>query len=94
MKLTSILVSLVAASSSVAMAHGDIVDMTIASVTQGLAQLKVDHPEHIAHFQGVKAWPSADKIELKIYLPDNASVSYTCEHDEAAENETKCTMKM
>ena len=77
-------------------AHGNVVDMTAASVNEGIAQLKIDHPEHLDHFQGIKAWPVAADKKLKIYLPDNAFVNYTCKHDDllASVNKVKCTMEM
>lgn len=94
MKVSLAVASLAVYFSSIAFAHGKPIDMTTASVTEGIAQFKKDHPEHIEHFQGIKAWPVGTTIELKIYLPDNASVGYTCGHDEAAMGKLKCTMKM
>jgi hypothetical protein len=93
-KFALILVS--CAVSSVAFAHGDVLDMTAASVAQGLKQLEADHPEHVEHFQGVKAWPVGADIKLKIYLPDNVTMGYTCVHDDTipGENKVKCTMEM
>lgn len=92
MKILAIALSLIASTS--AFAHGTSVDMTGASISVALSQLKVDHPEHVAHFQGVKGWPEGDLINVKIYLPDNATVVYVCQHDESAPQEAKCTMKM
>lgn len=82
--------------STVALAHGNVLDMTAASVAQGLKQLKIDHPEHVDHFQGVKAWPVGSEIKLKIFLPANGLVNYTCVHNDQAvgENKVQCTMNM
>jgi uncharacterized protein (DUF1684 family) len=81
--------------SSVAFAHGDKIEMTQAAITQALAQFKTDHPEHLAHFQGVKGWPENDEIKIKIYMPDNATISYTCMHHDAQGGETlQCHMQM
>lgn len=79
-----------------ALAHGDLVEMTTVSVKQGLAQFKVDHPEHASHFTGVKAWPVGSDIKLKIYLPDNTTINYTCVHKENPDgtNNVVCTMEM
>ena len=82
--------------STVALAHGDVLEMTTLSITEGLKQLKKDHPEHVDHFQGVKAWPVEKDIKLKIYLPDNATLGYTCVHKDAGTDASKviCTMEM
>jgi hypothetical protein len=82
--------------SATAFAHGNILDMTAASVAEGLKQLKADHPEHVDHFQGVKAWPAGADLKLKIYLPDNVTIGYTCKHNDqaAGDNKVQCTMEM
>jgi hypothetical protein len=94
--MNKILVVLAAcAVSSLALAHGNVLDMTAASVTEGLKQLKIDHPEHVDHFQGVKAWPVGADIKLKIYLPDNVTVGYTCVHkDQGDAGKVACAMEM
>lgn len=79
-----------------ALAHGDLIEMTTVSVKQGLAQFKFDHPEHAMHFTGVKAWPVGSDIKLKIYMPDNTTINYTCVHKENPDgtNNVVCTMEM
>lgn len=92
MKILACAVSLCV--SAVALAHGNALDMTAASVTQVLTQLKVDHPEHVEHFQGVKGWPEGDTLKVRIYLPDSATLTYVCSHDDTAASKVKCSMQM
>ncbi len=82
--------------SASAFAHGDLIEMTTVSVKEGLAQFKKDHPEHATHFTGVKAWPVGSDIKLKMYLPDNTTINYTCVHKENPDgtNNVVCTMEM
>jgi hypothetical protein len=78
---------------AVTTAHGDILDRTATSVAEGLKQFREDHPEHVEHFQGVKAWADGDDIKRRVYLPENESMTYTCmQHGQGDNPAVQCHM--
>lgn len=79
-----------------ALAHGDKLEMTKASLTEALKDFKADHPQQVADFQGTKTWFDGDSAKVRIYLPNNVTMLYTCmHHDDGNGGEVlQCHMDM
>lgn len=79
-----------------AFAHGDKIEMNNLSIAEATKDFKKDHPDQVAGFQGTKSWFDADAVKVRIYLPNNVTMLYTCMHhdNENGEEVLQCHMEM
>lgn len=61
-----------------AFAHGDKIAMAAEGIAAGLKKFEADNADQVAGFAGVKGWIDADKVMVKVYLPNSASMTYGC----------------
>jgi hypothetical protein len=62
---------------TLAVAHGNAVSLSADSVRMASEDFEKDG-SLVQKFAGVKAWPEGDKIRVRFYLSDNATVEYGC----------------
>lgn len=67
----------------VAFAHGNKVGGTGKAIEAALEKFGQEENHTVVDgFLGVKGWPDQDKVQVKIYLPNNAFIQYSCvEHE-------------
>ncbi len=72
---------------TLALAHGNKIDMTGDGIVAALSKFSKEETAQTANFSGVKGWLDADKIMVKVYLAANANITYACTMTEAGEGE-------
>ena len=78
-----------------AFAHGDKLDMTVDATAEALKTFKADHADQVVGYQGIKFWFENDIMKVRIYLPNSATMLYSCAHSDEGGNEViKCQMQM
>lgn len=79
-----------------AFAHGDKIEMTKASLAEALKNFSFDHADQIKDFQGTKTWFDGDTAKIRVYLPNNVSMVYSCKHqvDGNGGEVVRCQMEM
>lgn len=87
--IVTLLVSIVPA---FAFAHGNKVDTTSHALSTALQKFSQEEAANIPNFLGVKAWPDGHNIQVKVYLPENGVILYTCgEHEMDGQEMMMCT---
>ncbi len=64
--------------SATAFAHGNPFSMTADSISAAAEKFEKEEAGSMKQFTGVKGWPVADKIQVKVYLSNNATINYLC----------------
>ena len=64
--------------SSFAFAHGNKLAMSAESISVVAEKFEKEEAPSLPDVIGVKGWPDADKIQVRVYLTNNRTVSYTC----------------
>ena len=64
--------------STTAFAHGNPFSMTADSITAAAEKFEKEEAASMPLYTGVKGWPNADKIQVKVYLSNNTTINYLC----------------
>lgn len=63
---------------AVSFAHGNKLAMTSESIAVVAEKFEKEEGPSLPDVTGVKGWPDAANIQVKVYLTNNRTVSYTC----------------
>mgnify|MGYP001592613997 CR=1 FL=1 len=93
MKTKLLIAMMIVAIPVVAFAHGSKVGSTGHAIETALKKFEQEETHAVVDgFLGVKGWLDQDKVQVKIYLPNNAVIQYTCfEHEMNGSEMTMCT---
>ena len=86
--MKTILTMLVVLLPLVAFGHGSVIELTNLSASGALEKFQAEESEEtLDAFNGIKAWPSADMIKVKVYLKETDTLVYSCKMEHSDEGE-------
>ena len=71
-----------------AFAHGSKAHMTGMALEAALEKFETEETGKANDFLGAKGWISGDKMFVKVYLPNDQVIQYTCHEMEEGDNMT------